>query len=97
MVTIPVQVPDRLARRLLPLQERLVEIIELGLRQIEDTGQAETDLPAAKLQVWAALKSTGIVTLPGTAIRPRSRLRHTPIHAGGPPASEFIIRERGTL
>jgi hypothetical protein len=98
MVTIPVKVPDRLAGRLLPLQDRLVEIIELGLRQIEEeTGQPEASLPAAKLQVWEALKSTGIVTLPGTTARPQSRTRRTPICAGGSPASELIIQERGTL
>ncbi len=98
MVTIPVQVPDHLAGKLLPLRDRLVEIIELGLNQIEkEAAQSEAGLPTAKLQVWAALASTGIVTLPETTAHPRPRTRRTPICAGGPPASESIIRERGTL
>jgi hypothetical protein len=32
MITIPLQLPDKLAQRVLPLQDRLPEIIELGLR-----------------------------------------------------------------
>jgi len=30
MITIPLQLPDKLARQVIPLQERLPEIIELG-------------------------------------------------------------------
>ncbi|MBM4461427.1 MAG: hypothetical protein FJ011_27330 [Chloroflexi bacterium] len=32
MITIPLQLPDELAQQVIPLQERLPEIIELGLR-----------------------------------------------------------------
>lgn len=35
MVEMTIQVPDELASRLQPVQDRLVEIIELGLREIE--------------------------------------------------------------
>jgi hypothetical protein len=34
MITIPLQLPDELAQQVLPLQDRLPEIIELGLRQL---------------------------------------------------------------
>jgi hypothetical protein len=91
MITIPVQLPNDLARRVLPLQDRLPEIIELGLRQMEAAAKGETD---ARQQVLDALDSTGIVTLPQAGAEPGSRPRHTPIVAGGRPASELIIAER---
>ena len=34
MITIPLQLSDELAQQVLPLQDRLPEIIELGLRQL---------------------------------------------------------------
>ena len=99
MVTIPLKVSDELAGRLLPLQDRLPEIIELGLRQIkaQADASAEASLSASKARVLAALASTGIVTLPEPAARLQARSRHTPIQAGGPPASEIIIKARGAL
>ena len=90
MVTI--QVPKELAQRLAPLQERLPEIIELGLRQIEKAGAAPERM-ALKTQVWAALLSTGLVTLPGVSAPP-ARVRRAPLPAGGQPASEIIIEQR---
>lgn len=61
MVTIPLKVSDELAGRLLPLQDRLPEIIELGLRQIKAQidADAEANLSASKARVLAALASTG--------------------------------------
>jgi len=99
MVTIPLKVSDELAGRLLPLQDRLPEIIELGLRQIKAQidADAEANLSASKARVLAALASTGIVTLPKPAARLQARSRHTPIQADGPPASEIIIKARGAL
>jgi hypothetical protein len=93
MVTISLQLPDELANRLKPLQDRLPEIIELGLRQLEIKGKDEPNGNELKHQVLAALYSTGIVTLPQT-IQPPARIRYTPVRAGGPSASEMIIRER---
>ena len=99
MVTIPLKVSDELAGRLLPLQDRLPEIIELGLRQIkaQADADAEANLSASKARALAALASTGIVTLPEPAARLQARIRHTPIQAGGQPASEIIIKVRGLL
>jgi hypothetical protein len=49
MITIPVQLSNELARRVIPLQDRLPEIIELGLRQIKADRQAEaSQTPPAK-------------------------------------------------
>jgi hypothetical protein len=91
MITIPVQLSDDLARRVAPLQDRLPEIIELGLRQIEADKKPEASI---RQQVLDALDSTGIVTLPREAAGQPPRARHTPIAAGGRPASELIIAER---
>lgn len=93
MITIPVHLSDELAQRVMPLQDRLPEIIELGLQQIEAGEEQETGYPQAKQQVLSAMASTGIVTLPAARRRP-PRLRHTPIKAGGRPASELMIAER---
>jgi hypothetical protein len=95
MITIPLQLSDELARQVLPLQDRLTEIIELGLRQlrIETDRTPQTGQSATQQRVLAALDSTGIVTLPRLTGR-SSRTRRTPIYAGGPPASEMIIAER---
>jgi hypothetical protein len=96
MVTIPLKVSDELAVRLIPLQDRLADIIEMGLRQMEVKASVETETEQSTLKprVLAALLSTGLVSLPRLDARPRSRLRHTPILAGGQPASEIIIEQR---
>ncbi len=94
MVTIPLKVSDELAQRLMPLQDRLPDIIEHGLRDLEaETGvQSAT---ASKAAVLEALQATGIVTVPDPAARLKKRTRHTPLQAGGQPASEMIVEERG--
>lgn len=95
MVAISLEVPDELAKRLVPVQDRLPEIIELGLRQLELEVESdmERDRDKSRYQVLTALYSTGIVTLPQT-VQPATRTRYTPVQADGPPASEMIIRER---
>ena len=91
MVTIPVQLSNELASRVLPLQERLPEIIELGLRQLVG-GSAVVASARGRTQVIEALAATGIVTLP-TPKRRRQTSRH-PVLAGGPSASDMILAER---
>jgi hypothetical protein len=95
MITIPLQLSDELAQEVLPLQNRLPEIVELGLRQLQSTTnrRSEKDMKA-KEQVWTALESTGIVMLPRPNNPRPPRARRTPIYAGGLPASEMIIAER---
>lgn len=94
MITIPLELPNDLARRVMPFQDRLTEIIELGLRQVEMSGKSESGPPETKQKVLEALASTGIVTLPIPIARRKARVRRTPIKAGGPPASQMIIAER---
>ncbi|MBN1887020.1 MAG: hypothetical protein JW850_03485 [Thermoflexales bacterium] len=96
MVTIPLRVSEELAARLKPLQNRLPEIIELGLRQVkaEEETEPESDRLALKAQVLQALLSTGLVSVPHATTRSRTRVRHTPVQASGKPASEIIIEQR---
>jgi hypothetical protein len=96
MVTISLKVSDELAERLAPYRDRLPEIVELGLSQVESQSEGDTTLnhSALKAQVLAALRSTGIITAPEPTARAETRVRHTPLKAGGPPASELIIAER---
>ena len=94
MVTIAVTLSNDLARRLRPLQNRLPEIIELGLHLVEAHDALGAARTTVRADISAALESTGIVTLPEPATR--SRVRKTPIRANGTPASQLIIAERRT-
>lgn len=96
MTTITLKVSDELAERLAAYQDRLPEIIESGLREVEAGTRQETEVEHVqlKLQVLEALQSTGIVTLPDKPAGLSTRIRHTPIQAGGKPASEIIIENR---
>ena len=101
METIQVNVSTRLARRLKPHSEELARILELGLRQIEETASAKpetTDLAAQK-QVVAALQQAGAVgPTPEVTAQYLSKRRARawkPIAAGGQPASQMIVEERG--
>lgn len=93
MVTIPLNVSEDLARRLLPVQDRLPDILERGLRDLEaETAVQHTT--ASRSTILAALQSTGLVTVPDLTARSKPRVRHTPLAAGGPSASDLILAER---
>jgi len=96
MIDLTIQLPDDLARRLKPVQDRLPEIIELGLSQLEKKPPLEKEeaYRPTKQQILDALNSTGIVSLPQPTIQSKPYVRHTPIKAGGPSAGEMIIKER---
>lgn len=93
MDTISVPLPSELAGRLLPLKDRLPEIIELGLRYLPEQPPLTPRQQVEKL--WEA---TGLLVArePGTAgSTAPTHKRRTPIQAGGQPASEIIIEQRG--
>ena len=97
MVTIALELPDELAQRLTPLQDRLPEIIELGLRHWPETPSVAPTLRQRVEQIWA---TTGlIVPLDPAMVRryPAPQMPRTPVQAGGKPASEIIIEQRGRL
>jgi hypothetical protein len=93
MDTISLQVSEDLAGRLLPLKDRLPEIIELGLRYWSEQTQLTPRQQAEKL--WEA---TGLLVAREPSVTydtASARKRRTPIQAGGKPASEIIIEQRG--
>jgi len=93
MDTISLQISGDLAGRLLPLKDRLPEIIELGLRY-----WPEQTLPTPREQAEKLWEATGLLVArePGAtySTAPAHRWRK-PIQAGGQPASEIIIEQRG--
>jgi hypothetical protein len=93
MDTISVPLSSELAGRLLPLKDRLPEIIELGLRYLPEQTPPSPREQAEKLWEAAGLL---VAREPGAtySAAPASRQR-TPIQAGGKPASEIIIEQRG--
>jgi hypothetical protein len=95
MDTISLQISGDLAGRLLPLKDRLPEIIELGLRYWSEQTQPTPRQQAEKL--W---ETTGLLVVrdsSGAYDTASARKRRTPIQAGGKPASEIIIEQRDSL
>jgi hypothetical protein len=103
METIQVQVSTDLARRLRPHVHELPQILEWGLRQVEQKEAVPPARRAAEVQreeVLAALRSTGLVVELDPAIAARYQVLaaqplRTPVQVEGQPLSELIIRERG--
>ena len=95
MITIPLQLPEDLAKGVLPLQDRLPEIIALGLRQWR-----KRPALTPRQQIERLWDAAGLVT-PVNAVPPASEAatpqRRPPVQTGGKPASEIIIEERGAL
>jgi len=100
METIQVNISTQLAHRLRSHYGDLARILELGLRQIEETPSTKPT-PADLLvqrQVIAVLEQAGVVgpTPEVTAqyLAKRSTRSWKPIVTSGPPASQMIIEER---
>ncbi len=95
MITIPLQLPEDLAQEILPLQDRLPEIIALGLRHWRKRPALTPRQQVERLWDAAGLVTPLDATPSGseTAAPPR----HPPVRAGGKPASEIIIEERGAI
>jgi hypothetical protein len=91
MVTISLEVSERLARRLALLQGHLPEVIELGLQHWREQGGEQAPLtPRQRVErLWAATDL--IVPLdPAIAQRyPSPRTRQPAVRAGGKPASQI--------
>jgi hypothetical protein len=95
MITIPLQLSEELAERVRPVQDRLPEIIELGLRQWRK--QSSLTPRQHVEQLWEAqglIEPAAQSSEPGHETR---RKRRAPIPAGGQPGSEIIIEQRGAL
>lgn len=97
MKDLTIQLPDDLAQRLKPVQDRLPEIIELGLRYWQGSEAAPLTPRQQVEQVWA---KAGLVVSPAPPIVDQDiklRRRQKPLKVGGKPASEIIIEQRGPL
>ena len=106
METIQVQVPSELAQRLRQHYDALPQILEWGLRHLEQesepgalTRAAGPDGTPRREDVLAALRSTGLLVDLDPAIATEYRAdadqrRYTPIRVAGKPLSEMIIAER---
>ena len=95
MITIPVQMSEELAERVRPLQDRLPEIIELGLRQWR---KQPALTPRQRVeQLWESQGLIEPVALNSERGQQTGRKRRAPIPVGGQPASEIIIEQRGAL
>jgi len=97
MVTISLELPEELARRLAPVQDRLPEIIELGLHYWQNTQPAPLTPRQRVEQIWATTGLIAPLDLAITQHYPTPRVGRTPIKAGGKPASQIIIEQRGKL
>jgi hypothetical protein len=107
METIRIQVPSELARRLRRHYDELPQILEWGLRHVEEgeteigplsptTEQADTP---RREEVLATLRSAGVLVSLDPAIAAQyqadaDQRRHTPVHVEGKPLSEMIIEKR---
>jgi hypothetical protein len=95
MITIPVQLSEELAERVRPFQDRLPEIIELGLRQWR---KQPALTPRQRVeQLWEAQGLVEPAVPSGDQRQKTRRKRLAPIPVGGQPASEIIIEQRGAL
>ena len=95
MITIPLQLSEELAERVRPLQDRLPEIIELGLRQWR---KQPALTPRQRVeQLWEAQNLVEPAVPRSDRRQKTRRTRQAPIPVGGQPASEIIIEQRGAL
>ena len=95
MTTIQLEIPDKLAEKLKPYQDRLIELLELGLQKWQEHEQQASQTEKEKvLQILAA---SGKVSLPQPYAGDKPYVRRTPVSISGKPASEIIIDQRGPL
>jgi len=93
--TISVEVPSDLAQQLVSLKPYLAEIFKLGLQHWHAPSFTLTPRQQVE-QLWA--NTDLIVPYEATWLPlPVSSIRQKPVQAGGKPASEIIIEQRGPL
>ncbi len=94
MTIIQLEISDKLAEKLKPYQDRLVELLELGLQ----TWQEQESPPQSERQrLLQVLAASGRVSLPKPYTGEEPYISHTPVPSSGKPASEIVIEQRGPL
>lgn len=96
MTIIQLEIPDKLAEKLKPYQDRLAELLELGLQTWQEREQ-ETTPQSDKERLWQVLAASGRVSLPKPYTGEEPYISRTPVPASGKPASEIVIEQRGPL
>jgi hypothetical protein len=103
METIQIRVPTSLARELLPYQNELPRVLEMGLRQFRKRKAAQVneigneDRVALEQTVSALQQAGAIGPTPETVsqyVMSSENRAWKPIAAPGKPASQIIIEER---
>jgi hypothetical protein len=96
MGTIQVQVPSELAQRLRLHYEELPQILEWGLRQLEQN-QAKAEQQQQIIAIlWQAGATGPDADTVAQYLAEQAAAPWTPIEAGGKPASEIIIEDRAS-
>lgn len=95
MSTIKIEIPDTLAQKLIPHQDHLVELLELGLQKWLEG--KEPDITTQREKVLQSLATIGKISLPKPYIDKEPYVAHTPVQSTGTPASEIIIEQRDPL
>jgi hypothetical protein len=90
MTTIQLEIPDDLAKELVPYQDQLLELLQLGLEQ----RLAEEYTEHTRLE--KTLRSAGKVTSPKPYGGARPYKYRTPLPTKGRPASEIIMECRAS-
>jgi len=99
MKQVMLDIPDELAERLRPYWNDLARILQLGLGQAERQAPEPTVTPRER--AIRLLKEKRLAhplderLARGYLASPHPRVRTAPIQAGGQPASEWIIEQRG--
>ncbi len=95
MRTIQLELQDPLAEKLVSYQDRLVELLELGLQTWQEReGPAQ---PTDRERLLWVLTASGKVKIPQPYPGGRPYIRHTPVPITGRPVSELLIEQRGPL
>jgi hypothetical protein len=95
MSVIKLEIPDKLAEKLVPYRDQLVELLELGLQKWQEREQQEHQ--SEQERIYQILAASGKVTLPKPYTGEKPYVSRTPVPATGKPASEIVIEQRGPL
>lgn len=91
MQTIQLEVPDDLAVQLRPYRNQLLELLEAGLRAL----QQPKPMANENVHIQRILAVSGCVRLPKPYAEAKPYVRHTPVPITGQSVSEIAIEQRG--
>ncbi len=92
MGTIRVTVPDEVEHRLKPYEDRLPEILELGVNALQRRLASDSDEVERVLKI---MEASGRVILPRPVSKDERRRDISPVHIDGRPVSDIVIEQRG--